>query len=175
METADVVQADVRFYLEPVATADGYRTVPLESREGAPMVLYGRRATPEMGGQVRIDGELDNKLGCVGCRERGQHFQEEEVFNPPGRVEFDILNDLTPIGREFVGCGVEFHSHFRREFLVGGPKADVERRVGATVKPFEPFADGEKRLDHLVKRFLFQHLENIVPADKKSVEGPDSL
>jgi len=171
VETADVVQTDVRFYLESAATVDGYRTVPSESRKGTPVVLYGRRATPEMVGQIRIDGELDDELGCVDCRERGQYFQEGRVDGPFGRVKFDVLNDPTPVDREFVGCGIEFQARLDRNLLVCSPQTHIKGRVGDEVSQ-HPIRDVEQRLDCFVKGFLFQHMEYIVPADQKRIEGP---
>ena len=128
MKTADVVQTGVGFYLKSGATADGYRTIPLESRKQAAVVLYGRCAAPEMVGQIRIDGELNDDLSCVGRRERGQHFQERGVGDSLGRVKFDVLDDLTSVGRELVSCGVKFQASFGRNLLVRGPQTHIEGR-----------------------------------------------
>ena len=46
VKIADIVQARIGFYLEPVATVDGYGTVTLESRKGTPAVFGGRRTAP---------------------------------------------------------------------------------------------------------------------------------
>ena len=142
MKTADIVQAGVWSYLEPVATADRDGTVTLESRKCTPVVLGGRRTAPEMVGQVRVDSEIDDELGCVGSRESGNYFQKGSVFDPLRRVEFDILDDSTPFSRESVGDGVEFQPQLSRNLLVGRPKADVVRSIRAEVARY-PVGDVE--------------------------------
>jgi len=153
VKTADVVQTSVGCYLKPGATADRYRTIPLEPRGRAAVVLYGRSTTPEMVGQVGGDGVLNNELSCVGRCERQQNFQERGGGDPPGRVEFDVFDDLTSVSRELVSCGVEFQPRGGGDLLVGSPHTHIEGRGGDEGYQ-HPVGDVEHLLDCFEKGFL---------------------